>query len=234
MLYHAQRWLTERMATDDETSLDLDRTLGDFAACWSLVEIIDEILGDEKYIAEVCSRSYIHDNGFDRLELFSSTEPEYALRLHIWWKNATKRNERIHGHPWSFASLVLKGLIRFEQFVETPSGEPVEVFHYKRPTAQGTYTLLPAGTTRIRAILRGGISSGLVYSAHHEMLHRVWGDSERDTMTLMLHGPSISYPSRVFGSRNVGHVKSERHTQPHPDAESLRRKLHCAKALLGA
>ncbi len=236
MLISLQSWLIARLAAQAESQPDLEVILNELVSKWCPIRIIDELLGDPDDLIAVSSRSYRHDNGFDRIEIVSSVDPEYALRLHVWWGSETSVKERIHGHPWEFASMVIAGELQFEQFIEAPSGKPVSVFYYSRPVAKGVYTLTPAGEAHLKPILRASMPRGTRYGARREMLHRVWTEPGRDTVTLMLHGKGEAYPSRVFGSRDQDHATllGEHHLRPRLACDHLEANLRRIRGLLGA
>ena len=206
-----KEWLTTQFAMKG-SSVELESTLLGLINMWPLPNLLQELLADQDYLTVISRRSYQHDNGFDRIELFSNDNPEYGLRLHLWPGNLQQQKERVHGHPWNFASTVIAGQMHIEQFIETNFGDPVDVYEYERPLVPGQYDLKFVGQSRIQRILTASIPAGTRYSAHYKLLHRVWAEPGCDTVTLMLHGAGIAYPSKVFGTRVVG--RTEKHAQP--------------------
>src|SRR5450631_656492 len=75
-----------------------------------LLRVLGTLLANEEQIRQVASMSYRHRNGFDMFVLWKSAQPEYKLRLHIWWpeySHIKQRMEAIHNHSWDFSSTVL-------------------------------------------------------------------------------------------------------------------------------
>ena len=233
MLVEVERWLQSRMLATSDTAAGLERLLGDLLAAWPLVPLIDCLLADDVVLADIGGRSYRHDNGFDRIELLSGSQPEYGLRIHIWRAGADVGLERVHGHPWSFASFVMYGRLYFEQFIEAESGDATDVLHYDRPAPGRAYELTRTGVARLRLVLRGSMTAGLTYGADHAFIHRTWTNPADDAATLMLHGAAVAYPSRVFGARAGYERDRERHPRPPLTVDRVRDGLRRIRERLG-
>lgn len=65
---------------------------------------------------DVASRSYWHPNGFAKLVL--ADDPRWGqLRLHVW--PALPAADDIHGHAWSYESIVLTGALSEVTYLES-------------------------------------------------------------------------------------------------------------------
>ncbi len=99
----------------DETSwqqhLQAVRELGQPDLFTSFLRLI---LATPALLHEIAARSYIHENKFDKIVLISSSDPDYKLRLHIWWPSSESPfTESIHNHQWVLSSVVLAGALHF-------------------------------------------------------------------------------------------------------------------------
>jgi hypothetical protein len=231
-IHAAEQWLGERLGKLKTTELHLEQILPDFTSQWRVIELIDAFINDSQLMHDLSRRTYRHSNGFDRIELLSSTHSEFGLRLHVWWGDEDAEKEHIHGHPWDFASRILVGILRVEQFIESASGDIFEVSEYDRPDGRPTYRLRHVGTATLRRILSVALPAGTAYSADHELLHRVWTDPGKPTVSLMLHGRGTAYPSRVFFPKGASlEIERERRRES-PHMDSLQSTLKRVKALV--
>jgi hypothetical protein len=226
-------WLDRRLYGADSVANDLESILEEFVSQWPVTDLLNTFVNNSDELNALGARTYRHDNGFDRIELFSSMG-KYGLRLHIWWGDVGAKRERVHSHPWDFASKVLTGLLEFEQFVESRLGEEVDAFEYAEPDGGDTYKLAPGGTARLRRIMRMALPAGASYCADHQLLHRVWTAPGQTTATLMLHGRGIAYPSRVFVEKRDPREPETEHRREHPTVESLLLKLRRIEVALAS
>jgi hypothetical protein len=232
MIHEMDQWLRQRMSGLRSEELELEKVLSDLTSRWRMPDVFRAIAADEHVLAAISKRSYRHLNGFDRIELLSSINPEYGLRLHIWWGDCEHGKERVHGHPWNFASVILTGALRIEQFVEAETGNQVEFCNYERPDGRDAYTLTPSGTATLRLIVRSALAANSHYYADHRIIHRVWADPGLPSASLMLHGKATAYPSRVFLLSGRKELATENHRRLSFDAGALRSALERVGELL--
>lgn len=99
-----------------------------------IVPLLEEILGNPSLLAEVASRSYRHVNYFDKVVLVGSDKLSgYRLTLHLWcppFTQAELKKESLHDHRFSFWSAILVGVLRSENFKESPDGELMQHYRY--------------------------------------------------------------------------------------------------------
>ena len=232
MIREMGQWLRQRMSGLRSEELELEKVLGDLTSRWRMPDVIHALSTDEHMLADISKRSYRHLNGYDRIELLCSTNPEYGLRLHVWWGNEEHEKERVHGHPWNFASVILTGALQVEQFVEVETGAQVEFCNYERPDGRDTYKLTPTGRSTIRSILRIALAAGSQYYADNRLIHRVWTDPGLPSASLMLHGRGSAYPSRVFLLSGREELAAEDYQRLPFDVDALRSSLGRVGALL--
>lgn len=230
LLNEARSVLASRLS-DDPGARQLDRTALLLAPC--VPALLRELSESEAELARAAAESYPHHNGFDRIVLASLPGASYSLRLHLWWGDVTRR-EHVHGHPWNFGSVVLAGELHYEYFQEGPDGDLLHEYNYPLPTDPAGYRLIPSGrTVRLQTFARGVLPVGSHYWAGHPLLHRVWTEPGVPTATLMIHGPGVAYPSRVFLPEPADSVSAVRVVSRFSPAE-LAQKLVRALSLLPA
>lgn len=104
--------------------------------------------------------------GFGMLRTYLSRD----VRLHIWSHDLRKKDvSSIHNHPWDFTSLVLRGAIFNERFVEMP-GE----VNYNRATIRcGVDAKIESDVEKVRLEKVGHevVASGEFYSQTASELH---------------------------------------------------------------
>lgn len=188
--------------------------------------IVKEIIGDERALTEVASRSYTHSNGFDKITLLSSRAPEFKLRLHAWWPKEQGRAsaEFVHDHRWFFRSTTLRGSAHVEIFTERDGGVPVFRHEYvPRDEASERYGLKVAGTTSLTSDLMMRLAPGSTYAMGPDALHRVIWVGEEISLTMFVRWDSIRPAASVFAETEI--VDEQMLSVPSFTNDQLRSKL---------
>lgn len=149
--------------------------------------LLESILCNPLQVERIASNSFTHNNGFDKFTLISSLDPEYVLRLHIWWPDQRPvSSEHVHNHSWNFSSAILTGGYNFQLFDFGEEGE--EMFHYRCgfPDEGSGYKVQLLGKARIRCNFSCDLYPGCVYCLEYTALHRII-NSEKLTSTITLH-----------------------------------------------
>ncbi|QFZ17071.1 hypothetical protein [Saccharothrix syringae] len=147
---------------------------------------------------EVPDRAYRHPNGFLKIVLVSN--PEFQLRLHVWRPapEYPAPTENVHNHRWDFASAVLAGGYRFQEYVPDARGEDFLGFRYGGHRGTSSYALAPTGDARLRCTFDADLSSGSSYLLTSDVLHRVVSPADRTTVSMILQGPHKDAPVEVY------------------------------------
>lgn len=147
---------------------------------------------------EVPDRAYRHPNGFLKIVLVA--DPEFQLRLHVWRPTPEypPPTENVHNHRWDFASAVLAGGYRFQEFVPDARGEQFHGFRYGGHRGTSSYALSPTGEARLRCRFDADLSSGSSYLLTSDVLHRVVSPADRTTVSMVLQGPHKDMPVEVY------------------------------------
>jgi hypothetical protein len=200
----------------------------------SASRIVREILDDDRALVETAARSYAHSNGFDKITLLSSREPEFKLRLHAWWPGGSRngRNaEFIHSHRWLFRSTTLCGRAHVETFTERDGGEPVYRHEYQpRDDAREKYGLTVVGRSSLASDLMLTLTPGSTYAMGPDLLHRVIQASDAVSITLFVRWAAIHSTAAVFAESPI--VDERILSVPSFTRDQLRSKLENIVAAL--
>lgn len=91
--------------------------------------------------------SYKHANGFTKLVLARTDDDRFRLRLHFWPKDQADQN--VHDHRFRFWSVVLRGSIRSEIWVESGQGDDFSEYQYLPRRDSRSYSMRYVRHTRL-------------------------------------------------------------------------------------
>jgi hypothetical protein len=156
----------------------------------TILELLLEVLRSDQLLATIASRSYRHVNQFDKIVLIGNDDPEaYRITLHLWtppYAVGAREQELIHGHRFSFWSVVLVGNVSSENYARVASGGGVFREY--------------AGDTQLARSGEYRKWAGESYFLDASNIHRITLPSEI-TCTLVLRGPRLQPYSSVFNTR---------------------------------
>jgi hypothetical protein len=164
--------------------------------------IFEEIRRDPARLAEVAARSYEHENGFAKVVLHEAGGSK--LRLHVWRPGlGVPAQENIHDHRWDFASAVICGVLRSDEFAPsgTSHGERCHAYRYQRVEGSADYRLESIGRLRLARTQSRRIHAGESYYLHHSVMHRIVHDHPGVTATLVLTGEPVAADCGLYASR---------------------------------
>lgn len=142
--------------------------------------------------------AYRHPNGFLKVVLLA--DREFQLRLHVWRPDpeSPAPTENVHGHRWDFASVILVGGYRFQEYARDERGEYFHGFRYHGHSDTSSYSLEPTGPTRLRCRFDAQLAAGSSYLLTSDVLHRVVSSPDRTTVSIVLQGPHKDQPVDVY------------------------------------
>lgn len=150
-------------------------------------------------VRDMARRSYWHPNGFAKIVLHTSDEPEFRIRLHVWPRSTEVRlgESNPHSHRWDFASTVLAGdgLITSEFAEATDSGGTYDRYRYGTDPDDKA-GLVVDGRVRLSEREMPIINRGRIYTCDTSVIHTVRPAGTPLTATLVVQGPQKS-PSTV-------------------------------------
>lgn len=163
---------------------------------------------DSAAALETARRSYWHPNGFAKIVLHSSSEPEFRIRLHVW--PAVSGGVRLgesnpHSHRWEFAStaIVGEGLHMVEYRETNEGGQPYRRYRYGMDP-RNTAALRVDGTTRLIRTSSPHALVGQVYSCDTSVVHTVRPIGRALTATVVFQGPRRSSSTVVYREPTLG------------------------------
>ena len=189
-----------------------------------VLALVDELLANPTFLAEVAARSYHHGNGF--LKVVIAAQNGWKLRLHVWFPN-TPCEENIHDHRWSFASTVLCGQLLSETFVDEATGDiHGDEYCYFARQQQAMSHKVAQGQFHLRSLGQQCRSAGESYCLPKSVLHRICDYSNKDLVATMM----CSAPTQLGTNRLL--VSHDRHGID-PNVEQTPLSNHELACLLG-
>jgi hypothetical protein len=167
----------------------------------SFVSWLDGLSQDADAVRAVARRSYWHPNGFAKLVLHTSAEPEFRIRLHVWPKSAkpSRGESNPHSHRWEFASTVLAGegmhMVEYEENAER--GKPYRRYWYGTDPADPA-ALVSDDDVRLKRVRPPHVWHGEVYTCDTAIVHTVRPVSADLTATVVVQGPRRTPTTVVY------------------------------------
>ncbi|WP_328617887.1 hypothetical protein OHS18_18535 [Amycolatopsis sp. NBC_00355] len=160
-----------------------------------------DLAADRAAVAEIAKRSYWHPNGFAKVVLHTSIEPEFRIRLHVWPRSEmpSRGESNPHSHRWEFASHVLAGTgMHMVEFAETSEGgKPYRRYRYGADPADPA-SLTADGEVRLRRRGVPHVQSGDVYTCDTSIVHTVRPIDAELTATVVVQGPRRTPTTVVY------------------------------------
>ncbi|TNC22950.1 hypothetical protein FG385_23850 [Amycolatopsis alkalitolerans] len=155
---------------------------------------------DEKWVRETVARSYWHPNGFAKLAVHVSGEPQFRLRLHVWpaVPGAPAGESNPHSHRWDFASTVLVGTgMHMVEYAESANGRPYDRYRYGEDPADPA-ALRADGHARLKKTGAPHVWRGGLYTCNTKVVHTVVPVDNGLTATVVVQGPHLTRSTVVY------------------------------------
>jgi hypothetical protein len=162
---------------------------------------LDELCHDDSSVAAAAARSYWHPNGFAKLVLHTSTDPEFRLRLHVWPASDQPHQgeSNPHSHRWEFASTVVAGAgLHMVEYKENAHRGKLHARYRYGCDPTDPAALRPDGEVRLLRTNAPHVRPGQVYSCDTEVVHTVVPIAAGLTATLVIQGPRRSQSTVVY------------------------------------
>jgi hypothetical protein len=162
---------------------------------------LHDLAADRAAVAEIAKRSYWHPNGFAKIVLHTSVEPEFRIRLHVWPESETPSHgeSNPHSHRWEFASYLLEGtgmhMVEFAEAVE--GGKPYRRHRYGTDPADPA-ALAADGEVHLKRRGVPHVHSGDVYTCDTSIVHTVRPIDAGLTATVVVQGPRRTPTTVVY------------------------------------
>ena len=174
---------------------------------YSQPEALSELLESawEQNSDHIIADSYLHPNGFDKLVLVSGET--FKLRLHNFHPpKVMKPAESVHNHKWEFASSILFGGYKAQEF-DTTGGEQKRE-HYRYSKEEG---LEYVGTTTVGVTDEYEVSKGHSYFMPGDVYHSITRISDQGCITLMMTGYTKETTTNVYSLNELDLEKGRIH-----------------------
>ncbi len=172
-----RRWAGQH----DASQFDLLRLLRRYGAPDRVGALIDAVHSEPGLLNACADNSVVHPLGFEQL-LLSSTSA-YQLRVHVWRAREKRGVEDVHGHRFSFASVVLAGSLYVSSFVPSEQG----VIKRQLMCEPGqSYVMRDAGQVRVEESGSVMLTTGGAYYSSVDTFHRVGAGSGEFVATLFM------------------------------------------------
>lgn len=171
------------------------------AARRELAAWLRDLVADQAAVAEIAKRSYWHPNGFAKIILHTSVDPEFRIRLHVWPRSETpsRGESNPHSHRWEFASYVLAGtgmhMVEFAEAAE--GGKPYRRYRYGVDPANPA-ALLSDGEVRLKRCGVPHVQKGDIYACDTSVVHTVRPIDAGLTATVVVQGPRRTPTTVVY------------------------------------
>jgi len=206
-------WTNEvsKILRDNEgQTLSIGETTKLVALLGNIRELVSYFLQMPSDLAHIAARSYVHYNGFDKFVLLSSHQPNFKLRLHVWWpENREYPSENIHNHRWDFTTLLVAGSYQFEEFQTDPDGDSMYEYKYLPPDGRDHYGMEFIGKTRLNCLSSGCMQTGSYYTLTTKALHRVATVRRHPTISVLVQRQmQEQLDVRVFSENEIKNHES--------------------------
>jgi hypothetical protein len=162
---------------------------------------LTDAVNDAKTVEAVVARSYWHPNGFAKLVLHTSADPEFKLRMHVWPESeAPARGEpNPHSHRWEFASTVLtgQGVVVPEYREAAEGGDRFDRYRYGT-SPDVPEALVVEGPVRLVKMKAPRVSRGDIYACGTGVIHTLEPLGRDLTATVVVQGPRRVHTTAVF------------------------------------
>jgi hypothetical protein len=165
-------------------------------------ELVDDLrkhlADDTQFGRHVQSHASMSPNGFLRLYL-APKQSSCQVRLHVWQETHFRSREPdIHNHRWPFASRVLCGRLRVDEFIEDTEGELI-LFRYRHQPSETLvgFRLESDGLARLRKAGERSLGTDAVYFTGEDALHRTTPETAV-VATVLAEGLALSRATTVY------------------------------------
>lgn len=168
-----------------------------------LQDYLKSIISSSGELGQVAARSYLHGNGFFKIQLGATDS--FVVRLHVWEKN-TVAEENLHSHRWPFVSTIVLGVLTSESWIdaigEDASAYPEVIYCGKDEP------LISIGQSRVKLSEVRQFHAGDCYEMVADQLHRIVNVADKLTVTLMVRPRATrSWARNIITNDRIPNVK---------------------------
>jgi hypothetical protein len=143
----------------------------------------------------VAAHSYWHPNGYLKVVVAGGTGTR-QLRLHAW--ASTETDDDVHDHAWSYASVVLAGMVHEVVYGETEPGAGTRLWRQRyEPAGPGRFVLGGPDEVSLAVVSQHDRGPGERSGGDAARIHRFFA-AEAPAVTLLSVEPAIRRYSHVY------------------------------------
>lgn len=161
---------------------------------------IRRVLNDDALASDLAKGSYLHENGFNKLLLFTTQNEWFHLRIHQWLPQE-HFEQNVHDHRFNFWSLILSGSLTNNIWGISDSGEEFTHYEYRPRNFKEKYEMVNKGSVRLVKEASLAIIQDEVYYFDHRWIHTT--SYSPQSVTVILEDRRALRPhANVFIRRN--------------------------------
>ena len=166
--------------------------------------VIKSLLGNERELNEVASRSYYHNNGFLKVVLIEK-RPQYSVRFHIWPDESFQAPD-VHNHPWDMTGLLLNGSYEWPIYTFNQAWESCESFdliecRYLEDYSGHSFRKLDK--VILNQVDRLSFQEGDIFQFPHTQYHSVKKENSQPAASIVITGESAGLSANVITNRKM-------------------------------
>lgn len=185
-----------------------------FSDPFEVKELLKHVLSDKKSLDRIARNLYIHQNGFQKYILYTSTSGKWRIRLHVW-KEKQKTPQDIHNHTFNFSSIVLTGELKNLIYsVDKLKGIVFKQLKYDINNRTNDSEIVPLNTLeRLEVSKPVRLKKGCIYYQNADQIHRI-DPVLFPTVTLVLQESWMRQNSTIYRTTSIPKNKVKRIHQP--------------------
>lgn len=169
-----------------------------------LVNVVDNLLGNERELNEVASRSYCHNNGFLKVVLIDK-RPKYSVRFHIWPEESFQAPD-VHNHPWDMTGLVLNGSYEWPIYTLDQNSEGCEsfdLFECRYLEDYSGHSFHKLDKVVLKKVDKLSFQQGDIFQLPQTYFHSVRKENFQPAESIVITGDSVGLSANVITNRKI-------------------------------
>jgi len=169
-----------------------------------LANVIESLLGCERELNEVASRSYYHNNGFLKVVLIDK-RPKYSVRFHIWPEEPFQAPD-VHNHPWDMTGLVLNGSYEWPIYTlnQTSEGcESFDLFECRYMEDYSGHSFHGLDKVILNQVDKLCFQKGDIFQFPQTQYHSVRKENSQSAESIVITGDSVGLSANVITNRKI-------------------------------
>ena len=160
---------------------------------------------DVDSLERIASASYLHPNGFYKLQLLVCDDVK--VRLHYWPASTRSAEENLHNHRWRLASKIMLGELHSEIYREAHPDEAgvetLELRLYRKSRGAHAAEGIKRGQCAVKRSALITRCAGEAYALDTDTLHRIVQRGGEATLTLMVQSAPLFQENHMLSLPQV-------------------------------